>query len=125
MVNNSIDGNSSLISTDTRDSPLRIFISYSSKDVIIAEQMEKYLQQQERAGFQTWRDKRRIESDALTKQDIIFLLWTKNASESDYVKSEWMTARALGKVIKPILFSKDFSSLKLPKPIENVEAIVV
>ena len=87
--------------------------------------MEKYLQQQERAGFQTWRDKRRIESDALTKQDIIFLLWTKNASESDYVKSEWMTARALGKVIKPILFSKDFSSLKLPKPIENVEAIVV
>ena len=91
--------------------------------------MEKYLQQQEKAGFQTWRDKRRIESDvvadSLTKQDIIFLLWTKNASESDYVKSEWMTARALGKVIKPILFSKDFSSLKLPKPIENVEAIVV
>ena len=93
--------------------------------------MEKYLQQQEKAGFQTWRDKRRIESDwsmeiadSLTKQDIIFLLWTKNASESDYVKSEWMTARALGKVIKPILFSKDFSSLKLPKPIENVEAIV-
>jgi hypothetical protein len=35
-----------------------------------------------------------------------------------------MTARALGKIIKPILFSKDFSSLKLPKPIENVEAIV-
>jgi NB-ARC domain len=63
-------------------------------------------------------------ADALTKQDIIFLLWTKNGSESDYVKSEWMTARALGKVIKPILFSKDFSSLKLPKPIENVEAIV-
>jgi hypothetical protein len=93
LVNNSIDGNSSLISTDSRDRPLRIFISYSSKDVIIAEQIEKYLQQQERAGFQTWRDKRRIESDwsmeiadALTKQDIIFLLWTKNASESDYVK---------------------------------------
>jgi hypothetical protein len=50
-------------------------------------------------------------------------LWTKNASESDYVKSEWMTARALGKVIKPILFSKDFSSVELPKPLRNIHAI--
>ena len=34
-----------------------------------------------------------------------------------------MTARALGKVIKPILFSKDFSSVELPKPLRNVQAI--
>ena len=95
-----------------------------------AEQIEKYLQQEEEGRFYTWRDKGRIESDwskqiadELTKQDIILLLWTKNASESRFVKSEWMTARALGKVIKPILFSKDFSSLKLPEPIENVQAI--
>ena len=113
--------------------PLRIFISYSSKDIQIAEKVEKYLQQrgeEEEAGFSTWRDKRSIEADwsneiadALTKQDIVLLLWTKNASESDYVKSEWMTARALGKVIKPILFSKDFTSLHLPKPLENVQAL--
>ena len=81
-------------------------------------------------GYEAWRDKRNIEadwsneiSDALIKQDLMLLLWTKNASESDYVKSEWLTARALGKVIKPILFSKDFPSLQLPKPLKNVQAI--
>ena len=118
---------------DTTTTPLRIFISYSSKDAQIAEKIEKYLNQQqkeEEPGYSTWRDKRRIEADwsneiawALTKQDIILLLWTENAFQSDYVKSEWMTARALGKVIKPMLFTKDFPSLHLPKPLVNVQAI--
>jgi hypothetical protein len=104
-----------------------IFISYSSKDVRIAENIHKFL---EHKGVDIWRDKRNIEadwsdeiSDALTRQDIILLVWTRNASESHYVKSEWMTARALGKAIKPIFFSKDFPSLQLPKPLENVQAI--
>jgi hypothetical protein len=35
-----------------------------------------------------------------------------------------MTARALGKLIKPILFSKDVSSVELPKPFRNLQAIV-
>ena len=89
----------------------RVFISYPSKDVQIAEEIEYSLKKD---GFDIWPDKREIEtvwskeiSDTLTTRDIILVIWTKNASASRYVKSEWLTARALGKLIKPILFSKD------------------
>jgi len=105
-----------------------IFISYSSKDVKIADNIHKFL---EKDGYNVWRDKSKIRrdwskeiADALSRQDIILLIWTKNASESNYVKNEWMTARALGKLIKPILFSKDALSVELPKPLRNLQAIV-
>ena len=106
----------------------RIFISYSSKDVQIAEEIEYSLKKE---GFDIWRDKREIErdwskeiSDALTTRDIILVIWTKNASASRYVKSEWLTTRALGKLIKPILFSKDKLNEELPQPLRNLQAIV-
>ena len=35
-----------------------------------------------------------------------------------------MTARALGKLIKPILFSKETSFVELPEPLSNLQAIV-
>ena len=89
----------------------RLFISYSSKDLQLAEEIDDHLKAE---GFDVWRDKREIETDwskeianALTSSDIILVIWTKNASTSRYVKNEWLTARALGKLIKPILFSKD------------------
>lgn len=105
-----------------------IFISYSSKDVKIAEEIENHLS----SGYVVWRDKRSIETDwskeiayALSKSDMILLIWTKNAAESKYVKNEWMTARALGKLIKPILFSKEpSSSIDLPEPLTTLQAIV-
>jgi hypothetical protein len=100
-----------------------IFISYSSKDVKIAERIHNLLDN----DFEVWRDESEIRrdwskeiADALSQQDIVLLIWTKNASESQYVKNEWMTARALGKLIKPILFSKDVSSVELPKPLKTI-----
>jgi hypothetical protein len=40
------------------------------------------------------------------------------------VKNEWLTARALGKLIKPILFSKDKLNEETPQPLRNLQAIV-
>ncbi|MCK4815694.1 toll/interleukin-1 receptor domain-containing protein, partial [bacterium] len=39
----------------------RIFISYSSKDVEVVEQIHLHLEKS--AGFEVWRDKNRIEQD--------------------------------------------------------------
>ncbi|MGC2574099.1 MAG: TIR domain-containing protein [Candidatus Nitrosopolaris sp.] len=106
----------------------RLFISYSSKDLQLAEEIEDSLKKE---GFDIWRDKREIETDwskeianALTSSDIILVIWTKNASNSSYVKNEWLTARALGKLIKPILFSKDKLNEELPQPLRNLQAVV-
>jgi hypothetical protein len=104
----------------------RLFISYSSKDLHL--EIDDCLKKE---GFDVWRDKREIETDwskeianALTSSDIILVIWTKNASNSSYVKNEWLTARALGKLIKPILFSKDKINEELPQPLRNLQAIV-
>jgi hypothetical protein len=40
------------------------------------------------------------------------------------VKNEWLTARALGKLIKPIHFLKDNLNEELPQPLRNLQAIV-
>ena len=75
-----------------------------------------------------WRDKRKIETDwsreiadALSKSDIILLIWSDNSSKSEWVKNEWLTARALGKPIQLVLIS---ALDKLPKPLTNLDAIV-
>jgi hypothetical protein len=56
----------------------RLFISYSSKDVQLAEEIDDRLK---REGFGIWRDKREIETDwskeignALTSSDIILVI---------------------------------------------------
>ena len=87
-----------------------VFISYSSKDVKIAEEIENHLSQN---GFDdVWRDKRKIEIDwsreianALWRSDIVLLIWLDNSSKSDWVKNEWLTARALGKPITIVIIS--------------------
>ena len=75
-----------------------------------------------------WRDKRKIETDwsreianALSKSDIVLLIWSENSSKSEWVKNEWLTARALGKPIQLVIIS-DLD--KLPKPLSNLDAIV-
>ena len=66
-----------------------VFISYSSKDVKIAEAIENHILQN---GFDdnVWRDTRKIETDwsreianALSKSDIVLLIWSENSSKSD------------------------------------------
>ena len=104
-----------------------VFISYSSKDVKIAEAIENHLLEN---GFddKVWRDKRKIETDwsreianALSKSDIVLLIWSENSSKSEWVKNEWLTARALGKPIQLVIIS---ALDKLPKPLANLDAIV-
>jgi hypothetical protein len=87
-----------------------VFISYSSKDSDIAEAIENHLLKN---GFdEVWRDKRKIEIDwsreianALSRSDIVLLIWSDNLSKSDWVKNEWLTARALGKPITIVIIS--------------------
>lgn len=102
-----------------------VFVSYSSEDVEIAEAIENHLLEN---GFRIWRDKRKIETDwsreianALSKSDIVLLLWSENSSESTWVKNEWLTARALGKPIQLVVIS---ALDRLPKPLANLDAIV-
>ena len=75
-----------------------------------------------------WRDKSKIETDwsreianALSKSDIVLLIWSENSSKSEWVKNEWLTARALGKPIQLVIIS---ALDKLPKPLANLDAIV-
>ena len=79
---------------------MRLFISYSSKDRAFAEELHKVL---EASGFEVWRDKTRLETDwsreialALAESDGLCLFWTTQSAESEWVKHEWLTARALG-----------------------------
>ena len=105
-----------------------VFISYSSKDLEIVEGIENHLLQN---GFDDiWRDKRKIENDwsreianALSKKDIVLLIWSEDSSRSDWVKNEWLTARALGKPIKIVIIS-DLQIVPLPKPLANIESLV-
>jgi hypothetical protein len=103
-----------------------VFISYSSKDVNKAKDIQQHL---EAANFRVWRDERNIEKDwsreiafaIAQKVDMICLIWTENAKESNWVKNEWLTSRALGKVIVPCIFS---GAPDLPLPLINSEGII-
>ena len=100
-----------------------VFISYSSKDVKIAEAIEDNLIKK---GFKVWRDKSEIERDwsreianALSESDIVLLVWTTNTKESKMVKQEWLTARALSKVIQIAVVNTE-SPIELPEPLINL-----
>jgi len=73
---------------------LSIFISYSSKDLEIGEAIENHLLKN-RIDNNVWRDKRKIETDwsreianALSKSDIILLIWSESSSKYEWVKNE-------------------------------------
>ena len=101
-----------------------IFISYSSKDRETAEVIQ---QQLESSGFDIWRDKTRLETDwsreiaqALADSDVLCLLWSKQAKDSEWVQHEWLTARALEKTIIPCRLP---AAPKLPKPLHNLQEV--
>src|SRR5215470_1290723 len=80
-----------------------IFISYSSTDLETARAIHVKLASQ----FVVWRDEERVEADwsrdialALARRaDAICLVWSAGSTKSKWVKHEWLTARALGKLI--------------------------
>lgn len=105
---------------------VRIFISYSSKDEVIAEYLHEAI---EKAGFEVWRDRTRLETDwsreiafALTESDIICVIWSEYSNISSWVKHEWLTARALGKPIIPCLTA---NAPSLPKPLANILSVKI
>ena len=75
-----------------------------------------------------WRDERSIEKDwsheiahALAeKVDVVCMIWTYNANKSHWVNNEWLSARALSKLIIPCIFP---AAPDLPKPLLNVKGI--
>lgn len=103
----------------------RLFISYSAKDTSMAEQLHKQL---ETAGFEVWRDQTRLETNwsreialALAETDAVCLIWTEHAARSKWVKHEWLTARALEKLIVPCLLP---NAPALPEPLFNIQGVV-
>lgn len=102
----------------------RVFISYSSLDVKVAEQVHASL---EAEGFEVWRDKKRIEKDwsreiafALADSDAVCLLWSEHAADSKYVSHEWLTARALEKTIVVCRLGR---YKNYPKPLHNLQDV--
>ncbi len=102
----------------------QLFLSYSSKDKEISDVVYGKLRLE---GFDVWRDQERLETDwskeiasALAGIDILILLWSKYAKQSNIVKNEWLTARAIGKRIIPYIMP---NSPKLPKPLYNLHGI--
>ena len=101
-----------------------IFLSYSAKDVAIAERLQQKL---EGAGLVVWRDQSRLETDwsreialALAKSSALCLLWTEHAARSKWVEHEWLTARALEKLIVPCTFR---AAPALPEPLLNLQGV--
>ena len=101
----------------------RVFVSYSSRDLAFAEQIEQALVS---ADVDVWRDKSRIEKDwsreiavALSASGHVCLVWSANAAASTWVSHEWMTARALNLPLH-ILICTDAPTL--PVPLRNVES---
>ena len=85
-----------------------VFISYSHADLSVAEKIEAELVNQ---GFLVWRDQKNLYAGArwpkelgkkISDLDAIVLLWSENASKSEFVEMEWCTSVALKKQIVPI-----------------------
>lgn len=81
-------------------SPGYVFISYSSKDVMLAHSLQQDL---EARSIEVWRDKTRLYCGAefakdieaaLKKAHVVLVIYSKNSLESDYVHGEAMEARA-------------------------------
>jgi WD40 repeat protein len=103
------------------------FISYSSRDLEAARAVERLLMSPE-VGWTPWRDERGLERDwsreiaqALARSDALVLLWSAQAAQSRWVRSEWLTARALEKPIVPLLAD----ATPLPPPLANLHGIVL
>ncbi|MGB2842621.1 MAG: TIR domain-containing protein [Halobacteriota archaeon] len=111
---------------------VKIFISYSRKDIKAAEKIEQKLQEN---GFEVWRDVRdmdpgvnwsRESAKSLASRDIMVLLWSKNAATSRTVRHEWLTTRALEKGIIPCFLEpleNLHEDLKLPYALEHINGI--
>jgi hypothetical protein len=86
-----------------------VFISHSSKDKVTAGRLAQDLK---KAKIRVWIDKAKLKAgdplverlqEAIKQSQNLALLWSKPASESFYVKAEWLAAYHLKKGIIPCL----------------------
>ncbi|NIM15197.1 MAG: TIR domain-containing protein [Candidatus Aminicenantes bacterium] len=108
------------MSINNESKPVKIFISYSSRDREKVEKIHGFLK---KAKLDVWRDKDRLETDwsreiafALADADVLCLMWSKNAANSKYVQHEWVTARALE---KPVYICRLGKYRDYPEPLHN------
>jgi len=107
--------------------PLKAFISYSSKDMPIVEQIQKTIKASDIDVFVAKDSIKPGESlnDSIIKNikesDLFILLWSKNADKSAYVKQEIGIATGANKQIIPFVLDK---RAKLPAFVgENIKHI--
>ena len=90
--------------------PLRIFISYARVDTALADRLEGDIK---RAGLLPWVDRRRLEGGqewldgiqrAVEDCDVLVVVLTPQAADSEFVRMEWRHARRMGKRVVPLLF---------------------
>lgn len=103
----------------------RVFISYSSKDQKIADQVFLQLNQ---SGHPVWLNTQSIPKGehwydemvkGLRETDLLILIVSENAVASKWVTEEWKTFMKMNKKIIPILHKK----CKVPKAIQKLEMI--
>ena len=87
-----------------------VFISYSSQQLAVAQQLEAELKAK---SIKVWRDKTNLHAgeqwrpkalgDAIADANALVLLWSSEASQSDFVELEWNIAVAMKKSVMPYL----------------------
>ena len=102
-----------------------IFMSYSVNDERTAEQLETVLHD---SGVTVWRDQHDLHGgqlwpkelgEAIARQDVFLLLWSKESATSHFVEFEWTTALALKLPVIPC----KLDATPLPAALRAVHAV--
>jgi hypothetical protein len=102
-----------------------VFLSYARANLAQARQIEQLLTAQ---GITVWRDQEKLQvgsrwpkalGEAIAASDVLLLLWSRSAAESEFIELEWNTALALKKPILPCLLD----DIPLPASLAAVESV--
>lgn len=102
----------------------RVFLSYSTKDLNVAETAGRILSS---ASIDVFMAERSVSAgdplterikQAITDSDLFLVLWSKNSTESDWVRHEVGAADGQDKVILPVLLDRN---AELPPPIRHLK----
>jgi len=102
-----------------------VFLSYSRSNLEEARRIEQLLTGH---GITVWRDQERLQvgrrwpkalGEAIAASDVLLLLWSRSAAESEFIELEWCTALALKKLVLPCLLD----DAPIPQSLAAVEAV--
>ena len=103
----------------------RVFLSYCRSNIEAAKRLEESLRAD---GIEVWWDKESIYGgeawpkaigEGISGNDVLLLVWSKDAAQSHFVEFEWNTAIALKKKILPLLLDRS----DLPAALRAVHTI--